>query len=129
MASLKVVHENGKLKHEIYVGSHHLAADVEISSGGEGSAPSPHDYLAASLGACTAITLKMYAQRKQWPLESAEVNVELEEKGDLTQFIRKIKFNGPLDPDQKKRLLEIANHCPIHKILSGKISIQTTLEP
>jgi putative redox protein len=104
-----------------------LVADEPIAEGGEDAGPSPFEYLAAGLASCTAITLRMYAQRKNWPLENAEVQVSVERSSDSTRFARQIDLIGPLLPEQRQRLLEIANHCPVHKALSGKIEITTAL--
>lgn len=127
MNQVKVTGEPGKLRSQILVGRHRLVADVDVPSGGEDAGPSPHDYLAAALGTCSATTVKMYAKRKGWALENVEVVVTLEEVGGTTMFDRKIRLVGNLPEEQKKRLLEIANHCPIHKALSGKIEITTSL--
>ncbi|WP_413288669.1 OsmC family protein [Bdellovibrio sp. HCB337] len=115
------------MKHEIQVGSHHLIADVSTAEGGEDLGPSPHDYLAVALASCTAITLRMYAQRKSWPLKSADTLVNVDHQKEVTKFDRRINLIGDLDDEQRKRLLDIANHCPIHKALSGKIEITTSL--
>lgn len=122
-----VWHEQGKMRQEIKVGEHRLVSDVALADGGEGRGPGPHDYLAASLGACTALTLRMYAQRKQWPLENAEVVVDLTDEGGLAKFERSIHLVGPLDAAQRERLLKVAESCPIHKALTGRIEIITKL--
>ncbi len=127
MNSVRITRENGKLRHEIYVGRHHLVADEPVDLGGEDAGPSPDEYLAASLGTCTAITLQMYSQRKSWPLEDAEVRVSIQPGAGATKFNRSIHLKGALTSEQKARLLQIANACPIHKILSGKIEIETLL--
>ena len=127
MNTAKVFYEKGKFRQEILVGNHHLVADVKTGEGGEDAGPSPHDYLATALGACTAITLRMYAVRKSWPLENAEVTVTFNKEGVTSKLDRKIHLVGPLDDTQKERLLGIANQCPVHKTLTGKIEITTTL--
>jgi putative redox protein len=81
--------------------------------------------LAASLGSCTAMTMLMYARRKDWMLENSEVEVSIEETPGQATFIRTIHLIGPLDETQKQRLLEIADRCPVHKVLSGQIKIET----
>jgi putative redox protein len=115
METVKVTRTAGKLAHEVQVRSHRLITDVSESSGGEDRGPSPHEFLAAALAACTSITLRMYASRKTWPLENVETEVSVDHRGDHTTFETKI------------RLLEIANHCPVHKSLAGKIEISTKL--
>lgn len=127
MREAKLTQAVGKLKHDIEIGPHHLIADEPVESGGEDLGPAPTEYLAAALGACTAITAKMYAQRKGWPLENIDVRVGLVKEDDLTVFDRKVRLIGPLDKAQQERILEIVNHCPVHKILTGKIRIDTAL--
>lgn len=90
---------------------------------------SPKELLAASLASCTSITIQMYAQRKGWALDEVKVDVDLDintETG-VSTFRRKISTVGELSGDEHKRLLQIANACPVHKILSGTIQIETTL--
>ena len=127
MNSVQVTHESGKLRQEILIGRHHLISDEPIELGGEDAGPAPLDYLASALGTCTAITLHMYAQRKSWPLKNAEVTVSLEKRDEIARFVRTFKLTGELSDEQKARLLAIANQCPVHKILSGKIEIETAL--
>lgn len=127
MNNVRVRYEQGKLKQEVYVGRHHLVADEPVAQGGEDLGPSPFEYVAAGLAACTAITLRMYAQRKTWALENAEVTVSIEKKNDVTIFLRKIDLIGTLSSDERKRLLEIASHCPVHKALTGQVEVQTAL--
>jgi putative redox protein len=115
------------MRQEIEVGAHRLIADVGPADGGESSGPGPHDYLAASLGACTALTLRMYAQHKQWPLDNALVTVDLTHEGGLAKFDRGIQLVGSLDAAQRERLLKVAESCPIHKALTGRIEIVTRL--
>jgi putative redox protein len=91
--------------------------------------PGPHEMLLGSLGACTAITLSMYAQRKQLPLSAINVTLDItaEARGQTTQISRSIELHGELDEEQRKRLLQIANMCPIHQLLSGSVAIESTL--
>ena len=119
----------GKLNQAISVGTHSLVADVSMAEGGDATGPSPHDYLAVALGACTSMTLKMYAVRKAWPLRDARTTVTILEADGVARFARAITLVGELEAEQKTRLLEIANRCPVHKLLSGKIVIETRLEP
>lgn len=104
-----------------------LIADEYESHGGGAKGFTPSELLAASLAACTAITCRMYADRKTWPLEAAEVNVNLETINGVATFHRTIAFQGALDSEQKLRLTDIANKCPIHKLLSHNIEITTTV--
>ena len=104
-----------------------LIADEPIEHGGTGKGFAPMELLASSLAACTSITLRMYADRKEWALDSIEVSVDIETNTDTSIFKRIINLKGSLNDEQTSRLLYIANHCPVHKILSNNISIQTTL--
>ena len=107
-----------------------IIADEPVEAGGHGLGFAPGELLASSLGACTAITLKMYAERKGWHLEEAKVVVTFEWDKEALKSVmtRKITFIGNLDEAQKERLLVIANSCPIHKVLSNPIEITTSLE-
>lgn len=102
-----------------------LIADEYESHGGHAKGFTPSELLAASLAACTAITCRMYADRKTWPLAAADVNVSLETINGVAMFHRTITFKGALDEEQKTRLTDIANKCPIHKLLSHTIQINT----
>ena len=118
---------SGKMRQDIAMGKHRVTADVPEVDGGEDAGPTPHDLLAAALGACTALTLKIYSARKQWPLLDAEVTVTIDKTPELSRMTRDIRLAGPLDDEQKARLLKVAEACPVHKTLSGKIEISTKL--
>ena len=112
----------------VRIGPHTLVADEPTEAGGDDAGPEPHEWLLAGLGACTSITVKMYATRKVWPLESVEVTVSGDRVDDGTfVFTRRITLRGPLTDEQRARLLEIANKCPVHKTLTGSIRIDTDL--
>ena len=117
----------GPLQQKLMVDDLHFLADAEVTRGGTGTGPSPHEYLAAALAACTSMTLKMYAERKTWKLDNAIVTVDIERENDVETFIRDIRLVGDLDVEQRTRLLDIATKCPIHKALSGEIQIKTHL--
>jgi putative redox protein len=117
----------GQLAQTVEIDPHTLLADVKTEDGGDDLAPDPHDLLDAALGACTALTLKLYATRKEWPLENADVVITHEESPGHYRLNRSITLLGPLTEEQRSRLLEIANKCPIHKVLTGEISIETVL--
>lgn len=117
----------GTLAQTIEADPHALLTDVTAADGGDNLAPDPHALLDAALGACTALTLKMYAARKGWPLENADVGITHEEAPGQYRLYRTVTLRGELTGEQRTRLLEIANKCPIHRVLSGEISISTEL--
>jgi len=124
---------------DIHVGKHRLKADEPVAAGGTDTGISPYDLLLASLGACTSMTVAMYARRKTWPLESVTVRLrhskiyaedcaECETKDKMLDRIeRDIQFQGALTSEQHARLLEIADKCPVHRTLTSHIDIQTRL--
>jgi putative redox protein len=109
--------------------NHQLIADEPLNLGGQDAGMAPFELLAASLGACTSITLKMYANLKNISLQNIEVEVKLlaDERNDKVQFIRFIHLEGDLSPEIRQRMLKVANSCPVHKILSRQIEIETEL--
>ena len=117
----------GPLQQKLSVGDLHFLSDAEVSKGGSNTGPSPHEYLGAALAACTSMTLKMYAGRKAMPLENAIVTVDIERVDDIETLSRDIQLIGNLSVEEKERLIEIANKCPIHKALAGQIQIKTQL--
>lgn len=122
---------------EVNAGGHTLLADEPKDAGGDDLGPTPYDLLAASLATCTAMTLKMYAKRKEWALNEATVHVKHErihhedsssgQHNKVDQFTREIRVEGNLDESQVQRLLEIANRCPVHRSLENKIEIETSM--
>ncbi len=128
---------NSKFQNAVIVGPHHLLADEPAAVGGEDTGPGPYDYVLAGLGACTSMTMRMYAERKSLPLERVTVTLshnkihaedcaECETKvGMLDQFDRVIAMEGPLDAEQRKKLMEIADKCPVHRTLTSEIHIVT----
>jgi len=125
------------LRQSIAVGPHLLQADETIDSGGNDAGPNPYELLLASLGACTGMTVRMYAERKQWPLQSVRVRLAHSKlyvadcadcetrEGMLDHIEREISFIGDLSDGQRQRLLDIANRCPIHRTLTSEVRIDT----
>jgi len=114
-------------KTELVTSGHHVIADESIEVGGTDLGPAPGEFLMISLASCTAITLRMYANRKKWNVEKIKVEVAFEKAQYKTIFKREISFEGELDDDQRNRLLQIANSCPVHKTLTNPIEIETKL--
>ncbi len=132
---------HGVFQQEIISGRHHLIADEPKNSGGLGSGPGPYDLLLAALGACTSMTLRLYADRKKLPLQRTTVRLrhgriyatdcaECETKeGMLDRIERVITLEGDLTAEQRARLMEIADKCPVHRTLKSEIDIRTVEEP
>jgi uncharacterized OsmC-like protein/fermentation-respiration switch protein FrsA (DUF1100 family) len=126
-----------KLQQTVSVGPHRSLADEPVAAGGEDTGPGPYDYLLAGLGACTSMTMRLYADRKSLPLERVTVTLnhdkihaedcaECETKsGMLDQIDRVIRMEGALDAEQRKKLMEIADKCPVHRTLTSEIRIVT----
>ena len=122
-----------KTRLDIDTGGHALIADEPIELGGTGEGPESHSLLASSLATCVVMTLRMYGDRKKWPLEDIRASVNLRTEnpssGFKTFFTVEIELSGPLDAEKRARLLEIAGKCPVHKILEHPIHIMTSLVP
>lgn len=123
----------------LQAGRHALLADEPESAGGDDAGPSPYDLLAAALASCTSMTLQMYARHKELPLERATVSVthrrvharDCEDcdsrEGRIDEFRRELGLDGPLSADQRQRMLEIADKCPVHRTLHGEVKVRTRL--
>jgi uncharacterized OsmC-like protein len=131
--------EGSTFAQQIAAGPHRLTADEPESVGGSDTGPSPSDFLLAALGSCTSMTVGTYARKKNWPLERVTVwlrhskiyatecsECETRER-TLDRIERDMRFDGPLTPEQRSRLLEIANKCPVHRTLTSEINILTKL--
>ncbi|HYI65057.1 MAG TPA: OsmC family protein [Allosphingosinicella sp.] len=125
----------GRFQAEIAVRGGTIVADEPVEAGGGGTGPTPYELLSAALAACTAMTLKLYAERKGWTLPpfSVEAGHAIVPGGagerPRDRFTRRIGFEGELDPDQKARLLEIADKCPVHRTLVRGFEIVTAIGP
>jgi putative redox protein len=118
----------GSLKVAIAVAGQSFAGDEPLSAGGTGCGPAPHDLLAAGLAECTALTLRLYADRKGWPLTAIEVEVVHERDSQASPsdlFRRTVRLTGDLNAEQRARLLEIAERCPVHRTLTAGSRIET----
>ncbi len=134
-----VVRTGEGLRTDMEAGGHELVADEPTSLGGTDAGPTPYDYLLAALGGCTAMTLRLYADRKGWPLESVTVRLSQErihatdceeceaEEGRIDRIEREIELVGPLEEKQRRRLLEIADRCPVHRTLKTEVLVENTL--
>lgn len=134
-----VVQETRKSKFNqiITVGPHRLIADEPVAAGGEDAGPGPYDFLLAGLGACTSMTMRLYADRKSLPLDRVTVTLKHSKiyakdcaecdtrEGMLDQIERDVAMDGALDPEQRKKLMEIADKCPVHRTLTSEIRIVT----
>ena len=127
---------NGRYENAITIGAQHYIADEPAGVGGGGQGPDPYQWVTVGLGACTSMTLRMYAERKKWPLESVKVTLrhekdyaedceECEEGRKVDIFHREIEINGDLDAGQRARLLEIADKCPVHRTLHEPVLVRT----
>ena len=128
----------GKFQNLVRTGQHVFLADEPLSFGGDDTGPNPYDFLLAGLGSCTAMTLRMYAERKKWPLDQVRVTlshakehaddcVDCDPKSRIDVFDRTITILGDLDETQRQRLLEIADKCPVHRTLEANAHIRTQL--
>ena len=132
---------DGKFQQTIAAGPHRLLADEPLSVGGDNTGPTPYDLLLAGLGACTSMTMRMYAEHKGWPLERATVSLrhaKIHAKdcdacettaGKVDRIDRTIRIEGDLDADQRARLMQIADRCPVHRTLHSEVAIVTGVAP
>jgi uncharacterized OsmC-like protein len=122
---------------EIQIGPHGLKGDEPVAFGGTDTGPSPYDFLLASLGTCTSMTISLYARRKGWPLESVTVSLHHSKihaadcadcetrEGKIDRIEREIQLTGALTTEQRAKLMEMASLCPVHRTLTSEINIVT----
>lgn len=133
MSGTVIVRENkqGRYQQEVIVGEHRLLADEPVSIGGNDAGPAPFDFVLAGLGACTSMTLRMYAERKELPLRNVQVELshsKVKIDGIARDCIqRTITLEGELSAEQRQQLLEIANKCPVHRALSQSFQLDCAL--
>ncbi len=128
---------NGKFEQSIIAGPHRYLADEPVSVGGNGGGPSPYEYLLAGLGACTSMTIRLYADHKKLPLKHVAVRLKHDKihavdcencetkEGKIDRIDREVTLEGDLTAEQRARLMEIADKCPVHRTLHGEIDIRT----
>jgi len=134
-----VVAQNGNgLRTDVTANGYSMVVDEPAEFGGTDAGPTPYDHLLAALGGCTAMTVRMYAKRKDWPLESVRVLMKHDrihakdcetcetESGRLDRIELELELDGPLEDKQRQRLMEIAEKCPIHRTLNSEVLIKTT---
>lgn len=130
--------ENGPYQNDVLIGGRHFFADEPETYGGADTGPDPYAFVTAGLGACTSITMRMYANRKKWPIDRLSVSLDHEKRhaddcvdcgpGDrIDVFTRYIEIEGDLDEDQRARMLEIADKCPVHRTLENGAKVETHL--
>ncbi len=140
MRDVVVTEVGGGLAQEVRAGRHVFRSDEPVPSGGTDTGPDPYALLLAALGACTSMTLRLYAKRKAWPLEGISValshervhekdceDCETKEDARISRITREITLKGALSPEHRARLLEIAERCPVHRTLAGTTRIVTAL--
>ena len=139
MSASVVVSNRGGFRSEVEAGPHRLVLDEPVDFGGTAQGPTPYDLLAGALGGCTAMTLQFYAKREHLPLEGTDVTVShdrqhakdcadcVTQAGFIHRFRVEIALHGPLNPEQRQRLLGVAARCPVAKTLQSEIRIEEVL--
>jgi putative redox protein len=122
--------EDGRLVHNVEIREHQLKADEPKDHGGDDAGPSPQELLAASLASCTAITMEMYAERKNWNIGEVTVDVDYEpaQRGSPTKFTLAVKLPKELPEEQREKLMQIAAKCPVHRTLEGEVMFDEKVE-
>ncbi len=128
VASARVQERGERYAQDVRVGSHALAADEPSSRGGRDAGPRPYELLLSALGACTSITLRMYADRKKWDVGPISVSLRLFKDGESDRIERALSFGNPLTEEQRSKLLEIAGKTPVTKTVLHGAAVTTTIE-
>lgn len=130
MLTVSVVLGRAYYQTRVSAGKHVIIADEPEALGGGDEGMDPFELLLASVGSCTAITLRMYADRKSWPLESIQIDLSLKQKDDKSETCieKNILFSGDLTREQKERLMRIADKCPTHQVLTHPVHITSILK-
>lgn len=129
MRDVRVASDGTKFGQDITIGGHRIRADEEAGDGGGDTGAAPHELLLAALGACTSMTLRLYAERKGWALRGVQVTLSGGSADGKYAITRRLSMDGDLDAAQRQRLLEIADKCPVHRTLTGEVAIHTTEVP
>ena len=127
MTSVRVVSDGSRFGQAITIRQFQMTADEPPSVGGDDAGPTPMEYILAGLGSCKAMTLQMYAERKGWPLEQVTVELSYEAHQGEYRMEAQLMLKGDLDDAQRQRLREISDRCPVHKMLTAPVQIQTAL--
>jgi putative redox protein len=125
MPSVHVETAGGPFAQAITIRHHTLLSDESVASGGEDRAPTPPELLLGALGACVAMTVKMYAARKGWAIGEVEVDVSGKDEGGVYVIDRRITYGGPVTEEQRARLAEIAGRCPVSRRITGQVEIRS----
>jgi putative redox protein len=127
MREVRVETAAGKFGQKVRIGTHEIPADEPREAGGDDTGPEPHELLLAALGACTSMTVRLYADRKGWPVRSVEVRLTGQGGETGYRIERSLRLEGDLTDEQKARLVEIAEKCPVARTLKGTVTIDTRL--
>ena len=127
MATVKAILDTTNYAVSIEAGPHALAADEPVARGGHGTGPGPYDLVLAGLAACTVITLRMYAERKKWPVTAVHADIHFSRDGDKQRIDRVLTIEGAVDDEQKKRMADIAERTPVTLTLKTGLEILTKL--
>lgn len=127
MTTVRVVSNDSRYGQDVTIRQFQLSADEPPTLGGDDTGPTPFEWILTGLGSCKAITLKMYAERKGWQLEQVAVDLTYEPHNAEAMITAHLTLTGDLTSEQRERLREISDRCPVHKLLSNPVQIQTQL--